>query len=907
MADVQSQIKHRLSGISGRTWLIIGGVFTLAIVLSVLAVTLLLTQGLVGGYVTLDAASPSIVHPDGLVVSLAEGTTTLKVLVSTVPREAFLSDQAGKSWVTAREALSGHLVPLSPIYTVQARGVGQVVAEMAIPNGAEPLALLDLYSWDEEVGQWVFIPSSQDISRDVIVFRPQALPINVIAAHAEPHLPTVGVIVSPDGPDLGPNYGLAMPEGAAINADGQLIGTPVAATGSLVLPIVKNREGGFIAYSDPGQQDVVINWLMPLAAAYNGLVLDFAGGLGYADFVAALAEPIHAHGKQLDIIMRGDPAQSGYDIAALAQHADRIWIAPSDNPMDYMPDGMVRDVLGTTVGMADRRKVGLLVSGLNVDLVGNNATPISTEQAMDLFGSVEPLGDGFDLAAPLAPGGILPLRLSGPIEAMNFAETLGVNYLTYHDAAGQLHHVYFSSAQSLRYKLSWARFYGLGSVAVYGLAHPDAPENLADGISAFLNDQPISNPPELAIVWRVQSASGASLSEDRGNLLLIQYLWQIVAEPGQYVISAAISGQSGESQRGQFVVEVAEQVDQPTPTSTPSPTPLPWPTTDPNATPVPTAAPEATDIPPTGPIAPGMFELGGQTHSLDHPNEMHHAGMKWVKFQHKWGEGDDPAGAVGGRIQKAHSQGFKVLLSIPGPAYPTSISYDAYINFLAGVAALGPDAIEVWNEMNFAFEWPVGEINGANYVTKMLAPAYQAIKAVNSNVMVISGAPTPTGYFGGCAPDGCDDWLYIQQMRDAGAVSYLDCVGIHYNEGIIPPSQTSGDPRSEHYTRYFFGMLNLYYGTFGVPVCFTELGYLTPEGYGPLPGPYSWAQNTTVTQQAAWLAEAAVLSSQSGKVRMMMIFNVDIFDYGSDPQGGYAIIRPGGGCPACQALHDVQP
>jgi hypothetical protein len=102
-------------------------------------------------------------------------------------------------------------------------------------------------------------------------------------------------------------------------------------------------------------------------------------------------------------------------------------------------------------------------------------------------------------------------------------------------------------------------------------------------------------------------------------------------------------------------------------------------------------------------------------------------------------------------------------------------------------------------------------------------------------------------------------------------------------------------------------MLNLYYGTFGKPICFTELGYLTAEGYGSLPSNFAWAQNTTVAQHAAWLAEAAVLSSQSGKVRMMIIFNVDFTHWGTDPQAGYAMVRPGGGCPACDALAAVKP
>jgi hypothetical protein len=86
------------------------------------------------------------------------------------------------------------------------------------------------------------------------------------------------------------------------------------------------------------------------------------------------------------------------------------------------------------------------------------------------------------------------------------------------------------------------------------------------------------------------------------------------------------------------------------------------------------------------------------------------------------------------------------------------------------------------------------------------------------------------------------------------------------------------------------------------PICFTELGYLTPEGYGPLPGFFAWAQNVTVGQQASWLAEAAALSSQSGRVRLLIIWNIDFTVYGSDPQAGYAIIRADGSCPACNAL-----
>src|SRR5690606_30602468 len=135
--------------------------------------------------------------------------------------------------------------------------------------------------------------------------------------------------------------------------------------------------------------------------------------------------------------------------------------------------------------------------------------------------------------------------------------------------------------------------------------------------------------------------------------------------------------------------------------------------------------------------------------------------------------------------------------------------YQDFAAFLGGVAALNPDAIEVWNEQNIDREWPNGLISPASY-TQMLSAAYQAIKAANPNVLVISGAPAPTGFFGGaCTGTGCDDQPFIQGMAANGAANFLDCVGIHYNEGILPPTATSGDPRGNgtHYTRYYPSMV----------------------------------------------------------------------------------------------------
>lgn len=317
---------------------------------------------------------------------------------------------------------------------------------------------------------------------------------------------------------------------------------------------------------------------------------------------------------------------------------------------------------------------------------------------------------------------------------------------------------------------------------------------------------------------------------------------------------------------------------------------------------------------PNPPPAPapvsGAFELGGQTAGLP-VGPMQISGMTWIKRQHKWSPGNN-ATDVQGLISEGHNAGFKVLLSIPGQLNPSSIDFNAYVQFLGGVAALPdpPDAIEVWNEMNITREWPAGQINPTTYVNSMLKPAYTAIKAANPNILVITGAPAPTGFFGGsCGGSGCDDAPYIAGMMAAGAGSFSDCVGVHYNEGIMPPAATSGDPRGNggHYTRYYQGMVNAYVAAGAGSLCFTELGYLSGEEWGFVPGGFLWkgAFNLTVAEHAQYLAEAVSLAANSGRVRLLIIFNVDFTTWGDDPQAGYAMIRPNGGCPACETVGNV--
>lgn len=309
-----------------------------------------------------------------------------------------------------------------------------------------------------------------------------------------------------------------------------------------------------------------------------------------------------------------------------------------------------------------------------------------------------------------------------------------------------------------------------------------------------------------------------------------------------------------------------------------------------------------------GVIAAGPFELGGSVYSLNAGTiqAMKTAKMKWVKFAIQPGDGNGI-----NLVAQAHAAGFKILLRVNGGASKVGVPgfFDQLAAFMGSLAQAGADALVVWNEMNIDREWPNGQISPANYV-QMLQKSYVAIKAANPNTMVISGGLAPTGFAGAAGKSAAvwNDDVYYAEMAAAGASKFADCIGIHYNEGVVSPQQTSGDPRDSYPTRYFTTMLDRAMRNFpDRQACFDELGYVSPEGYPALSAGFAWGQNTTVAQQAQYLAQAAVIASQR-KVRLMIVWNVDYPNFGgADPMWGYAIIRLGGACPACQTLGAVIP
>ena len=281
------------------------------------------------------------------------------------------------------------------------------------------------------------------------------------------------------------------------------------------------------------------------------------------------------------------------------------------------------------------------------------------------------------------------------------------------------------------------------------------------------------------------------------------------------------------------------------------------------------------------------------------------SGITWASSQMQMGSEAQPL------ISQAHNNGLKILLTvieddhlIMDRDYQTE-----YVSFLASLAEQGADAIEAGSEPNFG---PNAEnLTPAQY-TNLLCEAYTAIKNANPDTVVIGGAPAPTSFWGSCTTTGCDDLLWIQGLAEAGVADCLDYVGVHYIQGATAPSARDGNPMdngTHPYFLYFWPMVERYDEAFqGLrPLAFTMFGYLSPEGCdGELPVPFAWAESTAIANQAAWITEGVQLSIESGKVGMMVIYNLDSTGWKEyDVSAGYALIRQDRSCPACGALQQL--
>lgn len=913
------------------------GVGTL-VMLTLLFGTVGCGSGSGGGFATFNAENTIVAHEDGLRVAVepSQMTDGFGVRLESTAPGAFLTISGEGLLADARRVLPGYVVPAGAVFTVESNGPvpGLMALAVRLPDGVTDAMPYDVFGYFD--GQWKHMPSWQ-VDREIVA-RVSELPDVVALMQYQPGVPLASTTLELNEAlgEVASAINVVSPAGINLQSNGTLSGAVAGGfalgQGYAVMPLVRGDGAALNAMlADATARQNQIAGLVDFATNgnYDGVVLDYQGldenrSTAFTQFVQDLATEFHLRNKQLVIVMP-TPAGSaptyftgGYDLPRLGQAADALEVRLSNDPTS-VGDGRMSAMLSWLVHNVDRTKLRLRVSTYSVELSQNGAVRLPYSQALARLGQTALLSDVSGLQA----GNVLEFGLSGQATTLDYDENAYSLRYDYVALEGDTRTVFIAHPQKLGQQLQLASAFFIGGVSVEGLFNADNPPGMVDTLVQYKVGglAPVASlPTDLRFVI----SDGSGVLNETVVPVGERLTWQPGAE-GAYQVTATL----GELQLGGLSVQVgpAQVAEVPTAAVTPTAapptrTPGPTPTIDPNAptpTPRPTnaPAPTATTVAPpvTGGGAWGAFELGGQVTDGGAPSVfgeyLRRAGMTWVKVQ-ATSLGQNMTDA----INVAHGNGFKILITFIDFGQKDLANDPGYQQqaaaYMASLAAAGADAVEVWNEPNIEREWPAGQISGANYAN-MLRVAYPAIKAANPNTIVISGAPAPTGFWGGgCGVNGCDDAIFMQQLFDAGGANYMDCIGIHYNEGIISPREIGTDPRDNHYTRYYQTMVNTYANIFknSRPLCFTELGYLSGEGYPDLastaPG-FAWAANTTVAQHAQWLAEAASLAKSSGAVRLMIVFNMNYTRYDSDPQAGYAIIRPGGGCPACDALGAVMP
>ncbi len=878
-------------------------------------------------YTALNAGSPLLIFDSDLRLRFPDDSAAsdFALKISRLSQAEFLADSPDHpQWLpAARGALPAKHRLLSKLYILEARGAAPASLLIELSHAAESKRLA-LRGWDG--GSWRFIPSARagDVSTGTADYAPLALAL----FERLPAAPIVQVSqeiqhdLKDEVIDL---TTILSPAGLRPSEQGALVGSLAPGGDSdsayQYMPLLRN-------FIDPQALDVAtVEAILGNAALrerhieqigrlvsvnqFDGVFIDYRGFSAahsehFAQFVTDLGKRLSQQGSRLGIVVAAERNSAkewhggGYDWRRLGAAADYFLLRATLHPQDFTPGaaGNLERLLQAAASAVEGHKILLGLSASPQRQINGMLKTTGWRAAFAPAGDVILQADDISETGSIEPGTVVRASLSGYGLRLGFNQDAQTAYLDYiNQADAPVARTWLTDAAALRHRLDQTLPFAIAGVAFADLLAVDHSAPLIDAITSFMSSQPSQpDPSRFAARWSIDAADGpldqidTELDED---LILT-----LEAPDGNYAVNwSVISGNGAVSGRQGAVLPLFK----PTLTPTPTPTPVPRRVA---AAPGNTTDSAFNNAPPAaGSI---RIEIGGHvtdTGSARAVDAMRAAGMTWMKKQERfYWQGPADIGSV---ITTAHNNGFKILIGAVGDPGELARGGQPYIesftDWLQRIAGQGADAIEVWNEPNLDREWPRGQISGLAYA-EMLALAYRKIKQVNPATMVISAAPAPTGVSD--RPDRVmPDNRWLRQMVEGGGLNHLDCVGVHYNEGIVPPAQTSGDPRLDnYYTRYFYGMLHGYISITRRPICFTELGYLTSDGLPNLPEYFSWAKDVTLQQQANWLAQAAALASQSGQVRLLIVWNIDFTAYGADPQAGYAILRRDGSCPACAAL-----
>jgi hypothetical protein len=284
-------------------------------------------------------------------------------------------------------------------------------------------------------------------------------------------------------------------------------------------------------------------------------------------------------------------------------------------------------------------------------------------------------------------------------------------------------------------------------------------------------------------------------------------------------------------------------------------------------------------------------------------------GAGWVRLWASWETAEPSRGAwaphvvagLNASVDAAKARGLKVLVvvhrspawasggkgGIAPPSEPETFGA-AMRGFASKVP--GADAWELWNEEDAAAFW-AGGADPAAYA-EMLKAAYPAIKAVQPNDVVVTGATTG------------NNMDFIADLYGHGAKGSFDAVGVHTDTGCLVDGP-------EHYYRDEKGRIGRYTfsgyrevhavmernGDGDKPIWMTELGWNSDSTAPGSCNSGKWAGQkplgVTEDQQAQFLTQAYRCLAADSIVAVALWFGIQDIP-GSPNAGGYGLFRAGG-------------
>ena len=246
------------------------------------------------------------------------------------------------------------------------------------------------------------------------------------------------------------------------------------------------------------------------------------------------------------------------------------------------------------------------------------------------------------------------------------------------------------------------------------------------------------------------------------------------------------------------------------------------------------------------------------------------AGFRWIRQQFPWedieihGKGDfedrrhEPYRSAWDKydniVDLAETYGLEIICRLDNPpawsradgnARGTLIPPDDYADygdFVHAVVSRYRGRIryyQVWNEPNLVYEW--GVVDAAQYV-ELLRVAYTRAREADPDAVILAGALSATIELDAHElGKGINDFIYLQQMYDAGAAPYFDIMSMQGYGLFSGPSDRRMRPRVLNFSRpLYVREIMVVNGDAHKPIWISELNWSpVPEHILAVYGRYS--------------------------------------------------------------------